>query len=310
MNYLDTCFPTNLISKILIYTDDNRYWLAESLAVAAKNLNWELHVSSFQDLEDDDIADLSQSIALLSPDTLLVSIISSNNKNIDILNEIFNPLVPPIGYSGFSLILDTEVPDQFLAEFLELDYEHVIARIFKFMKSDINKLSIGSPKSENSMELQLDSNFIHLPFIVNLEKKAKHIFFPSTIIAARIKKESMNGVLELNHLISPYFEDQILIEPFGKIIASKLIRIRIEGGEIVEIIGNSILCDRLRTHIFDLEPHKRRIIKISIGYGHDLFQGGTGIASLDRLLNGFISFGLIEDRFEFILQGTKLNIIE
>lgn len=310
MNYLDACFPTHQISKILIYTDENRYWLAESLAQAAKNLNWELHISSFKDLDDDDISDLIQSIALLSPDTLLVGMISPNNKNIDILSEIFNPLFPPIGYSGFSLVLNTEVPDQFLPEFLELDYHNILDRISEFMKPGLNKMAIRSIKTGTTINMDLISKFVHLPFIADLDNNVKHIFFPSPIIAARINEESMNGILEIDHVISPYYDDQILIEPFGRINPSKLINIRIESGEIIEIIGDSVLCERLRNHIFELDPHERRINKISVGYGLGLYPEGTGIASLDRLLNGFIGLGLVEDRFEFIVQGAKLEIIE
>jgi hypothetical protein len=282
--------------------------MAESLAQASKELNWELHVSSMNDLDEDDILDLSNSILLLSPTTLLVGMISPTNINIDNLNDIFNPLFPPVGYSGYSLIIDPDIPDQFLSNFLELNYHDILDRVDEFKKIDVSKLAIYSFKSEKSVEFKISSKFVHLPFIVDLDSGARHIFFPSPIIAAKIKEDSMEGILEINHVISPYSDDHILIEPFGRISPTKSIQIRIEAGEIVEITGNSILCERLKAHIFELEPDDRKIDKISIGYGLNPTQE-TGIAVLDRLLNGYISFGLIEDRFEFVIKGVELKTI-
>ncbi len=304
LSFLDYCFPIHEITNTVIYTDTNRYWLAKGLSDAGKANDWKIYISLLDEVNEDDITEIQQSFALLTESTLLVGIFSENNKSINLINQIFNPLYSPYGFLGFSLITLQRFPDQNFVDFLLHDFNQTFNLYEKYASfiRENNKISITSSQG-TIIDCILKSELTIFPLKVDLDINNRHVIFPATEIIAELIPESVNGKIIIDLTIGEYFDDDELIDPFG--LVGKPIKLLIEAGKITKVSENDQLSTRLNNQIKSLDNLDKSITKLGIGIGPIIRN--SGFIQVDKLIGRTCNFGISDRKIEFVIAQPKIE---
>lgn len=304
LQYLNYIFNDVRINALIIYSDSDSYWLAKGLADAAKIKKWKVSVSLLDEISNEELIEISQSLPLVPHTTLFASIISNKNKFIDEINQIFPPLQAPNGFTGSSLVSLQHFPNQYFSHFLVNDYKKS-QQITADLQAEISENSKISLISESGTDLSFTtaSNLASYPFYIKNEKN--HVLFPSTEIICQIDPLSIQGTLVVDISISEYIESGELIDPLGAIVEP--IRLIFEHGEIMKIESQDYLADRLAIILAELMKDEVKITKFGIGVGPEIKP--SGFVEVDKMIRNHCSFGLKENQLEFVITYSQIEVL-
>jgi hypothetical protein len=268
-DYLDQLLVLEDLHQLIVYTDKDRFWLADPLLDLGEQVGLHPKVSLIEELSEEEIIEIRQSFSLLSDKTLLVGIFSDRNPNIEGINQIFHPFNSALGYPGYSILTQFQFPNPYFYHFMSQSIGNMSDREEELRNVLIHKYITGESKTGSYMEMAV-GNFVTYPY--NFSNN-RHVLFPSGEIVAEV--ESIDGTIVVDRTIGPYVSRGELIDPFGK---SEHIEVLIEDSYIVEIKGNEALVDRL-----EQIDNIKEIQIDTISFGVYDYLRDTGLIDVDRL---------------------------
>lgn len=294
--YLSSLFPLNTIRELVVYTDSYRYWLAASLLDLAEDLDWQVSLQLIEEITDEEGMEIRQSLGFLGEQTLLVSMFSNRNPIIEELNSIFPLLSSPIGFDGYHLTTQQNIPDQYFPGLLEVDIFAAKGREAELREEIGDTVTITS---ENGTYLEGDvKGLAAYPY----HAESKHIVLPSTEFIINLIPQTVDGTVAVTEGIGEYRERDELVDPFGKVDSQ--IDLLFEDGNLVDIRGSGPLTRRLE-NIVSLPFHPDEI-QLSIGLG--LHQSTSGFIEIDRLLDNYVTLSCYSDTTDSYLEFVMSDI--
>lgn len=289
---------------MIIYTDTEMSWFADSLAEAALDNQIQISTTLLDEMSLDDMIEIQQSFGIYSMDTLLVGIFSPKNVAIDLINDLFPALHVPLNFSGYSLITVQEIPPQILDEFLMLDYSLVINGLNEISSTLTKNQSYQlTTQSGTNLTFTLDSDIEVFPFHPNYS--TRHVLFPCTEAVATIKRDSMNGTLIVDVTVGAYREEGIIVDPFGKIKTP--LKLEFSNGKISNVDDDHQYGERLTELFGSWAMDDLLAVKIGFGLGPDIVSIGDII--VDKQIKDTFNIGINNRTLEFVALNPLIKPI-
>ncbi|MCE7737653.1 MAG: hypothetical protein GPJ54_22370 [Candidatus Heimdallarchaeota archaeon] len=306
--YFDRVIPIKSINKLLVYTDCNREWIANPLIDLAIDMGWKVSMAFTDDFEEEDMNDISSSLLSISSDTLIISIISPTNPNLNKLNTIFPYYGSLLGFTGISIVVSPELPDSFILDFLRFDPHVVEDRLQKL-------LTIGSAnknihvKSIWGSNFQFQSNGVSEDLNSIDDGETNSIAFPGMEVFIEVLPNSLFGEMIVYGFILPFHDQENnLIDHYGLVSENARFKISLQNGIITNIAmlagcNDDFIYKRFKLLLGDFEKSLK--LKVSFGIGHS-YHKPPGIAIVDRNINKSFSM-TINDQINIILYDVDLE---
>ncbi|MCE7736141.1 MAG: hypothetical protein GPJ54_14765 [Candidatus Heimdallarchaeota archaeon] len=308
-SYLDRIIPIQTINKLLVYTDLNREWIANPLVDLGMDLDWKVSMAFTDDFEEGDMNDIKTSLLSLAQDTLIISLISFSNPNLDKLNSIFPYNGKISGIAGICIIFSPELPDSFILDFLRTDNYEVIERLEKMLiKASVNRTM--EIKSFWGTNLQFVSNDIcEIPNII-YDGENSPISFPGMVVKVDVVPGTFIGDMVVYGLILPYYDSENnIVDHYGNVAENARFKLsflngRITGMEMIDECKDEFIYKRFKKLIGKLVNDNLNL-QVSFGIGH-CFHKPPGIAIVDRNLQKSFEIKL-NDEVTIILYDIELE---
>ncbi len=282
------------ITSIYIYYSKFRFWIANLIARYALDMGWKLNLICVDEFNDSDFDEMINGTTIMDIHSLLIILVDHRIKYADKLGFGFQ--LP--GYKGISIILDPFFPNEYLYDFIDINYRTVIKK-FHALAEKISNYTVEIKMNDGILHFSPISDLHTFPFSTEIYDN-KYVFFPSTYAIISIK--NLSGVFVCDVSISLLYEENDLIEPFGPIGSDEPLILEIKNNKIVSI-KNSRYCDRLVNILAELPASYSIIDRIAFGMGHNKYTTGTRI---DMLLGNTITLSV--NNFSLFFTGILKDI--
>ncbi|MHA2503142.1 MAG: hypothetical protein ACXAE3_09745 [Candidatus Kariarchaeaceae archaeon] len=287
--FLDQVIDRSVITELVVYTDQDRFWFVETLLEYAETQGWKSSLLILTEITDEEGMEIRQSFANLKENVLLAAFFFSSNPIIEELLSIFPLLTPFPLFDGISLAGHHELPNQYLMGHLTTDI---------YYAAELKELLLQQFSSK--IDLNFGSTFLEAnvlstasyPFTAD----QSHIMFPSTEIMFELELTSLEGSITAVEVIGSVYEQDELLDPFG--YNSEKLELLIENGQVTDFNGSALVTSRLVKLVSVPTTFDR--VQISIGLGHN--GRTTGFLEQDRLLRGFVTLSFQDTQRDLLLE--------
>lgn len=307
--YLERVIPIMSIDKLLVYTDADRGWIANPLIDYAMDIGCNVSMAFTDDFEEEDLNDVSISLPSFSSDTLIISIISSSNPNLNTLNAIFPNDGMLLGFAGISIVFSPELPDSFILDFLRFDSYVAVDRLEKILTLAPAGRTMHVLSNWGSNFQYISNGVFEAPNII-YDDKNRSLALPGMEVTIDVVLGSFFGEMVVYGLILPSHDlGNNFIDHYGIVSEDARFKISIQNGVItgVEMLHgckDEFIFSRFKQLLGEFGEESLNF-KVTVGLGHNFHQP-PGIAIVDRNMHKSISITM-NDQVTIILYDVDLE---
>lgn len=298
LKFLTNQFELNDITQVLVYTDQDQFWLLQGFYDVFKQNNIPISTQFLDELSNEDGYDIQTSFEAISETTLIMAIFSSSNPSLSKINSVFPPLRQFVNYSGYSIVTIQEFQRQYFTDFLDMDFTTALDKKNRYCSEFGSNHNYQLVSQDLELQFELESKFFAFPFHTSIQR---HVLFPATELIAEINPKTLNGKFTANGTIGPFYSGEHLQDPFGRIRTP--ITFTLDEGIIVDIQGKDRLVSRLNNIIELIENPEFTKIGMGIGPTIDL----TGNIAVDKMINNTYNLSLGNRQLDILLYDAKIH---